>query len=104
MLQPALRLKPDGVGVVVVGAEAVGTEATPTTVGVGMAAIPTTGTAIPTVGGVGGVRVSGLGSASKGSAPSGFSFGTYWALRWLFRETGLGALDPLETRADPRRH
>jgi hypothetical protein len=66
MLQQALRLKPDGVGVVVVGAEAVGTEATPTTVGVGMAAIPPTGTDIhTTVVGPGGVRVSGLGSAFR---------------------------------------
>jgi hypothetical protein len=66
MLQQAPRLKHDGVGVVVVGGEAVGTEATPTTVGVGTAAIPTTGTAIPTtVVGAGGVRVSGLGSAFR---------------------------------------
>ena len=66
MLQQAPRLKPDGVGVVVVGGEAVGTVATPTTVVVGTAAIPTTGTAIPTtVVAGGGVRVSGLGSASR---------------------------------------
>ena len=64
-----IRLKPDAVGVVVVGAEAVAVATVVAMVAaattVGTAAIPTTGTAIPTVG-----EAWGFGSASNGVAPT----------------------------------